>query len=71
MCSFANNIWQETKYTVRDLLNLLNLTFDDILKSQQIQSRVIRKTPMEMSATFSQITGSKVSLKSECLQKTG
>ncbi|HET6458659.1 MAG TPA: threonine ammonia-lyase [Nitrosopumilaceae archaeon] len=52
-------------------MNLLNLSFDDILKSQKIQSRVIRKTPMEMSATFSQITGSKVYLKSECLQKTG
>ena len=49
----------------------VNLTFDDILKSQKIQSSVIRKTPMEMSATFSQITGSKVYLKSECLQKTG
>ena len=49
----------------------MNLTFDDILKSQKIQSSVIRKTPMEMSATFSQITGSKVYLKSECLQKTG
>jgi len=52
-------------------LNLMNLIFDDILKSQKIQSSVIRKTPMEMSATFSQITGSKVYLKSECLQKTG
>ena len=52
-------------------MNLMNLIFDDILKSQKIQSSVIRKTPMEMSATFSQITGSKVYLKSECLQKTG
>jgi len=50
---------------------LLTLTFDDILKSQKIQGNVIRKTPMEMSATFSQITGSQVYLKSECLQKTG
>ena len=49
----------------------MKITFDDILKSQKIQSSVIRKTPMEMSATFSQITGSKVYLKSECLQKTG
>ncbi len=71
MCPLANNVWQETKYTVRDLLNLLNLTFDDILKSQKIQNSVIRKTPMEVSATFSQLTGSKVYLKSECLQKTG
>ena len=49
----------------------MNLTFDDIIKSQKIQGSVIRKTPLEMSATFSQITGSKVYLKSECLQKTG
>lgn len=58
-------------YSVRDLNNLLNLTFDDIVKSQKIQGNVIRRTPMEMSATFSQITGSKIYLKSECLQKTG
>ncbi len=50
---------------------MLNLTFDEIVKSQKIQGSVIRKTPMEMSATFSQILGSKVYLKSECLQKTG
>ncbi len=62
---------QETKYTVLDLNNLLNLTFDDIIKSQKIQRNVIRKTPMELSATFSRLTGSHIFLKSECLQKTG
>ena len=49
----------------------MNLTFDDILASQKIQGDVIRRTPMEISATFSQMTGSKLYLKSECLQKTG
>ncbi len=49
----------------------MNVTFDDILKSQKIQRNVIRRTPMEISRTFSQMTGSKVYLKSECLQKTG
>lgn len=49
----------------------MNLTFDDILSSQKIQGNVIRRTPMDLSATFSQMTGSKIYLKSECLQKTG
>ena len=49
----------------------MNLTFDDIVSSQTIQGNVIRRTPMELSATFSQMTGSKIYLKSECLQKTG
>ena len=49
----------------------MNLTFDDILASQKIQGNVIRRTPMDLSATFSQMTGSKIYLKSECLQKTG
>ena len=49
----------------------MNLTFDDIIAAQKIQGRVIRKTPMHLSATFSHMTGSKVYLKSEFLQKTG
>jgi threonine dehydratase len=50
---------------------ILNLTYDDIVKSQKIQGRVIRSTPLELSRTFSYMTGSQVYLKSECLQKTG
>jgi threonine dehydratase len=50
---------------------LLNVTFDDIIKSQKIQRNVIRRTPLESSHSFSVMTGSKVYLKSECLQKTG
>ena len=49
----------------------MNLTFDDILASQKIQGSVIRRTPLDLSATFSHMTGSKIYLKSECLQKTG
>ncbi|MEX0764462.1 MAG: threonine ammonia-lyase [Nitrosopumilaceae archaeon] len=49
----------------------MNLSFDDIVASQSIQGSVIRRTPMEISATFSQMTDSKIYLKSECLQKTG
>lgn len=50
---------------------ILNLTYEDIVKSQKIQGRVIRSTPLELSRTFSHMTGSQVYLKSECLQKTG
>ncbi len=49
----------------------MDIKFDDILKSQKIQKNVIRRTPLESSHTFSVMTGSKVYLKSECLQKTG
>ncbi|MEO9308473.1 MAG: threonine ammonia-lyase [Nitrososphaera sp.] len=49
----------------------MNVTFDDILKSQKIQRNVIRRTPLESSHSFSMMTGSKIYLKSECLQKTG
>ncbi|HJU14305.1 MAG TPA: threonine ammonia-lyase [Candidatus Nitrosotalea sp.] len=47
------------------------LNYDAVLKSQKIQGNVIRRTPLELSRTFSQMLGSKVYLKSECLQKTG
>ncbi|MDE1765422.1 MAG: threonine ammonia-lyase [Thaumarchaeota archaeon] len=49
----------------------MNLTYDNIVKSQKIQGNVIRRTPLEISRTFSQMLGSQVYLKSECLQKTG
>jgi threonine dehydratase len=49
----------------------MNITFEDILKSQKIQRNVIRRTPLESSYSFSVMTGSKIYLKSECLQKTG
>ncbi len=49
----------------------MNVSYNDILYSKKIQANVIRRTPLELSATFSKITGSKIYLKSECLQKTG
>ncbi|MDE1762719.1 MAG: threonine ammonia-lyase [Thaumarchaeota archaeon] len=49
----------------------MNLTYDNIVKSQKIQGNVIRRTPLEISRTFSEMLGSQVFLKSECLQKTG
>ncbi len=49
----------------------VKVTFNDILESQKAQRGVIRHTPMERSYTFSQMTGSKIYLKSECFQRTG
>lgn len=49
----------------------MNVTYDDIVKSQKIQGKVIRRTPLELSRTFSEMINSQVYLKSECLQKTG
>lgn len=49
----------------------MTLNYDAVLKSQKIQGNVIRRTPLELSRTFSQILGSSIYLKSECLQKTG
>jgi threonine dehydratase len=53
------------------LESLLNITFEDILESQKIQYKAIRRTSLESSHSFSLMTGSKVYLKNECLQKTG
>ncbi|MDE1861838.1 MAG: threonine ammonia-lyase [Thaumarchaeota archaeon] len=49
----------------------MNLGYEDVVKSQKIQGNVIRRTPLELSRTFSKMLGSQIYLKSECLQKTG
>ena len=46
-------------------------TFDDIIKARDILQGVIRKTPLQPSRTFSDLTGSQLQLKLECLQLTG
>jgi len=46
-------------------------TYDDILKANDTKSEKIRKTPIVYSPTFSEISESKVYLKSEFQQKTG
>jgi len=46
-------------------------TYDDILKANSTKSEKIRKTPIVYSPTFSDLSGSKVYLKSEFQQKTG
>ncbi len=49
----------------------MNLTYDDVLKANTMKSENIRKTPLIYSPTFSQLSGSRVYLKSEFQQKTG
>ena len=46
-------------------------TYDDILKANATKNDKIRKTPIVYSPTFSQLSESKVYLKSEFQQKTG
>jgi threonine dehydratase len=49
----------------------MTITYDDIVKAQQTQNKVIRKTNLEFSETFSNMCGANVYLKNEYEQKTG
>ncbi len=49
----------------------MSVTYDDIVSAQKTQDRVIRKTSLTFSDTFTQLTGSKIYLKNEFEQKTG
>ena len=51
--------------------NSMTITYDDIVKAQETQSDVIRKTSLQFSDTFSKICGANVYLKNEYEQKTG
>lgn len=51
--------------------NSMTITYDDIVKAQQTQNKVIRKTNLEFSETFSKMCGANVYLKNEYEQKTG
>ena len=51
--------------------NFMTITYNDIVKAQETQSDVIRKTSLEFSETFSKICGANVYLKNEYEQKTG
>lgn len=46
-------------------------TINDIVSARRILNGVIRKTPLQTSRTFSNMTSSKLHLKLECLQLTG
>ncbi len=43
----------------------------DIAKARELISSIVRKTPLQSSATFSRLAGAKIFLKLECLQVTG
>ena len=49
----------------------MTVTYDDVVKARETQSKVIRNTTLEFSETFSNICGSKIYLKNEYEQKTG
>ncbi|MDC0172100.1 threonine ammonia-lyase [Candidatus Nitrosopelagicus sp.] len=49
----------------------MTVTYDDVVKARETQNKVIRKTTLEFSETFSKICGSKIYLKNEYEQKTG
>ena len=49
----------------------MTITYDDVRKARETQSKVIRKTTLEFSETFSKICGANVYLKNEYEQKTG
>ena len=51
--------------------NSMTVTYDDVVKARETQSKVIRKTTLEFSETFSKICGAKIYLKNEYEQKTG
>ena len=49
----------------------MTITYEDVVKAQKTQNKVIRKTNLEFSETFSKICGANVYLKNEYEQKTG
>ena len=49
----------------------MTVVYDDVIKAQNTQNDVIRKSSLVYSETFSKISGSKVYLKNEFEQKTG
>ena len=49
------NIWNKS----------MTITYEDIVKAQETQSDVIRKTSLEFSDTFSKLCGANVYLKNE------
>ena len=51
--------------------NSMTITYEDVVKAKETQSKVIRKTTLKFSETFSKICGANVYLKNEYEQKTG
>ncbi len=44
---------------------------EDIVNAQKLLAGIVRKTPLQISRTFSGLTGTNLFLKLECLQVTG
>jgi len=49
----------------------MTVTYDDVVRARLTQNKVIRKTNLEFSETFSKMCGANVYLKNEYEQKTG
>jgi len=49
----------------------MTITYEDVVKARLTQNKIIRKTNLEFSETFSKICGANVYLKNEYEQKTG
>ena len=49
----------------------MTVTYEDVVNARKTQNKVIRKTNLEFSETFSKICGANVYLKNEYEQKTG
>ena len=49
----------------------MTVRYEDVVKARQTQNKIIRKTNLEFSETFSKICGANVYLKNEYEQKTG
>ena len=47
----------------------MTVTYDDVVKARKTQNKIIRKTTLTFSETFSKICGSNVYLKNEYEQK--
>jgi threonine dehydratase len=49
----------------------MTVTYEDVVKARRVQNKMIRKTNLEFSETFSKMCGANVYLKNEYEQKTG
>ncbi len=67
----TKNRKEEVKYVIGLAKNLMNPTYEDIVKANQMKGNKIRKTPLIQSPIFSMLSKSNVFLKAEFQQKTG
>src|ERR687889_160741 len=59
-------------YSIWDPLKKRRMpTIEDIVNAQKLLAGIVRKTPLQVSRTFSDLAGTNLFLKLECLQVTG